>query len=332
MTRGRADGDGAAAPGACGGRRMAGVRVAIGRRRGFARAIASVSLAALLALAGCGVAGGRGGQASEPSSQDVAAQGGPSVSEGASSSAVAQSEEGTEEQDGGGSASGAEASSSASDTATSDTASAARRLAAPTTWDEAESPNYVRLVGSAVIEEELAPGESRYEGLDGLGRTGQVRACITHETMEAGKARERGSLPDPSGWPEENCEVDVALPTGRTYHGWFWNRSHLLAKSLGGTDERENLVTGTRMQNVGANDGQGGMDVFETAIRDWLDAYPDVTVQYVATPLYVGDELIPRSVVVDVRSSDGAIDEELEVYNACKGYAIDYFDGSFEAL
>lgn len=205
------------------------------------------------------------------------------------------------------------------------------RLAAPTAWDEAESPNYVRLVGSACIEEELPPGEVIYQGLDELGRTGQVRACITWDAMEAGRERERSSrLPNPSGWPAHNAEASVTLPNGRTYHGWFWNRSHLLAKSLGGSDERENLVTGTRMQNVGANDGQGGMDVFESAIRDWLDSYPDVTVQYVATPLYVGDELIPRSVVVDVRSSDGALDEELEVYNACKGYAIDYVTGSFE--
>lgn len=199
-----------------------------------------------------------------------------------------------------------------------------------TAWSGDESPNYVRLVGEAEIDEELAPGEVAYAPLDELGRTGQVRACITSQMAEEGSARERSNnLPDPSGWPESNQEADIVLPTGRTYHGWFWNRCHLLAKSLGGSDERENLVTGTRMLNVGANDGQGGMDLFETAIRDWLDAYPDVTVQYVATPVYEGDELIPRSVVVDVRSSDGAIDERLEVYNAARGYVINYTDGSF---
>lgn len=206
------------------------------------------------------------------------------------------------------------------------------RLAAPTTWDESESPNYVRLVGPAVIDRELEPGQVAYAGLDALGRTGQVRACITSEMMARGRSRERSDdLPDPSGWPRHNSRVEVALPNGRTYRGWMWNRCHLLAKSLGGSDEVDNLVCGTRMLNVGANDGQGGMDMYETAIRDWLDAYPSVTVQYVATPLYVGNELLPRSVVVDVRSSDGHIDEELETYNACLGYAIDYANGTFEA-
>lgn len=216
--------------------------------------------------------------------------------------------------------------------AQADSAQAAGRLEVPTAWDGAQSPNYVRLVGPAVIDEELEAGQVSYAGPDDLGRTGPVRACITAEMMAQGRSRERSDdLPDPSGWPRHNGRVEVALPNGRTYRGWMWNRCHLLAKSLGGSDEVDNLVSGTRMLNVGANDGQGGMDMYETAIRDWLDAYPDVTVQYVATPLYVGSELLPRSVVVDVRSSDGHIDEELETYNACRGYAIDYATGSFTA-
>ena len=201
-----------------------------------------------------------------------------------------------------------------------------------TTWSEDESPNYVRLVGEAQVEEPLEPGEVVYSDLDAIGRTGQVRACITSEMMEEGKARERGEMPDPSGWPEENFEADIEMPDGHTYHGWFWNRSHLLAKSLGGDERRTNLVTATRTQNVGANDGQGGMDMFETAIRSWLEAYPDVTVQYVATPVYEGDEPICRSVFVDVLSSDGALNERLEVYNAAKGYSIDYSTGEVTAI
>ena len=158
-----------------------------------------------------------------------------------------------------------------------------------TSWSEQESPNYVRLVGTAEVAEPLEPGKVVYEGLDALGRTGRVRACITRQMMDEGRARARSrSLPDPSGWPSHNEEVSIELPDGRIYHGWFWNRSHLLAKSLGGSDELQNLVCGTRMQNVGANDGQGGMDMFESAIRSWLEVYPDVSVQYVATPLYEG--------------------------------------------
>ena len=100
-----------------------------------------------------------------------------------------------------------------------------------------------------------------------------------------------------------------------------------MAKSLGGKETVENLVTGTRMQNVGANDGQGGMALVETAVRNWLKAHPSGTVQFVATPIYEGDERICRSVIVDVKTSDGFIDEEVEVYNAAKGYELNYYTG-----
>lgn len=196
-----------------------------------------------------------------------------------------------------------------------------------TTWDEEKSPNYVRLVGAATVNDELKPGEVRYSSLDALGRAGRVEACISYDMMLAGSERERSSdLPDPAGWPK-NQKVEIEEPDGGVYRGYLWNRSHLLAKSLGGSDEVENLVSGTRMQNVGANDGQGGMALCETAVRDWLKDHPDVSAYYAATPVYEGDELICRSVFVDVKTSDGAIDEEVEVYNAAKGWSIDYATG-----
>lgn len=200
-----------------------------------------------------------------------------------------------------------------------------------TTWNEAESPNYVRHVGDARIAQQLSPGEVRYSQLDSLGRAGQVAACVTKQMMDEGTASERGDLPDPAGWGN-NEKVQIELPNGRLYHGWFWNRSHLLAKSLGGDAELHNLVTGTRMQNVGANNDQGGMEMTEAAVRALLRQHPDTTVMYVATPVYEGSELIPRSVFVDVLSSDGIINEEVEVYNAAKGFQIDYSTGSITAV
>lgn len=200
------------------------------------------------------------------------------------------------------------------------------------TWSEAEAPEYYRVVGSAQIDVELGPGEARYAPLDQRGRAGQAAACVSFEMMEAGRAREREDMSSlhPSGWGH-NDEVDIELPTGDTYHGMFWNRSHLIAKSLGGTDEVENLVTGTRMQNVGSNSGKhaGGMAFCETQARDWLEEHPDGSLLYVATPVYEGDELVCRSVIVDMRTSDGSIDQRVEVFNAAKGYEIDYATGEF---
>lgn len=205
------------------------------------------------------------------------------------------------------------------------------RQASYTEWDADKYPDYYRVVGTAVVDAELEPGEVIYEGLDYLGRTGRVVGNVTLEMARDGSEREREDISGihPSGWGH-NREVDIEMPGGNTYHGALFNRSHLLAKSLGGDDADYNLVTGTRTQNVGDNRGQdGGMAYTEGIARDWLYDNPDGTVFYSALPVYEGDELLPRSVIVDVRSSDGTIDQEVEVYNAVLGFDIDYATGKF---
>ena len=200
-----------------------------------------------------------------------------------------------------------------------------------TEWSFEEYPDYYRVVGTAVVDFDLAPGEARYEGLDGLGRTGRAAALVTFDMMREGSEREREDISDvhPAGWGH-NREVDIEMPGEKTYHGFLFNRSHLLAKSLGGDDAAYNLITGTRTQNVGDNRGQdGGMAYTEGLARDWLWDHPDGTVYYSATPVYSGDELLPRSVIVDVRSSDGEIDLEVEVFNAAYRFDIDYATGEF---
>ena len=151
--------------------------------------------------------------------------------------------------------------------------------------------------------------------------------------MTAGIARERDDISSlrPSGWGR-NTQAEIELPGGRVYRGYFWNRSHLIAKSLGGQDRIENLVCGTRTQNVGANDGRGGMAWCEGLVRSWLEDHPTGTVFYSAQPVYEGDEPVCRSVIVDIRSSDGELDLEVEVHNAAKGYGVDYASGRFSVL
>lgn len=206
--------------------------------------------------------------------------------------------------------------------------------AAPTAWDERVAPNYYLVVGSSHFDDVPDVGEVAYEPLDALGRARGVTACVDYALAQAGTLRERDDTSGihPSGWGF-NERVQIELPFGGTYRGYFWNRSHLLAKSLGGEEIVQNLVCGTRMQNVGANrsGAEGGMAFPETLARDWLYAHPDGFVCYAATPEYYGSELVCRDVVVDVRSSDGALDLQIVVYNAAKGYTIDYADGTFAA-
>lgn len=213
-----------------------------------------------------------------------------------------------------------------------------------TAWDESSAPGYYRENGHARLSG-VAPrkGTVSYSSLDALGRTGRAEAVITVSMVENARGRRLpfGEDSDPSGWPARNPEVTIETPGGGSYHGRLWNRSHLVANSLGGDAERHNLVTGTRMQNVGGNDGDGGMAHCETIARKWFyrimdggpayrKAHAGDTLRYAATPVYEGDELVPRAVVVDMRSSDGKIDSETIVYNAAKGYRIDYADGSSE--
>lgn len=202
-----------------------------------------------------------------------------------------------------------------------------------TGWDPIASPDYYRVIGPAVVDEDVPAGEVRYAPLDGLGRAGRCVANVTYDLMQAGEAATRDGLSDlrPSGWGH-NAKVTITNPDGSVYNGYLFNRSHLVAKSLGGENRIENLVCGTRTQNVGDNTGQdGGMAHTEVLARDWLEANPGGTVWYCATPVYEGDELLPRSVIVDVRSSDGSLDQEVEVYNTAYGFTIDYATGEFTA-
>ena len=205
-----------------------------------------------------------------------------------------------------------------------------------TVWDTTLAPEYYRIVGASRFDRSLEPGETEYGELDPLGRATYARACVTQAMVEEGLARERGNLQElaPSGWGH-NAEVSIPLATGDTYRGYLWNRSHLLAKSLGGSDDLRNLITGTRTQNVGSNSsggGSGGMAFGEWLVRDWLAAHADGWVCYAATPVYEGAEPVCRSVMVDILSSDGTLDMRVEVYNAAQGIAIDYATGAFEQV
>lgn len=216
-----------------------------------------------------------------------------------------------------------------------------------TEFDANEYPNYVKLYDiPCTVDIELKPGEVQFSELDELGRSGRAVANVDFDLVEESKGwrTEFASNSDPSGWGH-NGEVEIPLEGQNPYRGWFWNRSHLIADSLGGythvyntdgsvneetsTTPKTNLITGTRTQNVGKNDGNGGMAFFETATRDWLYEHPDDTVWYSARPVYEGDELVPRSVIVSLTNPDHSFELVGEVFNAAEGFDIDYLTGEF---
>lgn len=203
----------------------------------------------------------------------------------------------------------------------------------PTEYDAARYPDTYRIDGKAIIvQNDLQPGDIEYT-YDKSTKTQYVHALLSYANYEYGK-RDRESISDidPIGWPDKNGQASVTFPNGTTYNGWFWNRSHLLGHALGGADEEKNLVTGTRAQNVGKNNMQGGMQFAEKTARDYLATHENGTLYYFVTPVYLSGENIPRSVFVDMHSDDGSIDMHIEVFNAMPGYDIDYVNGTWSKI
>lgn len=77
------------------------------------------------------------------------------------------------------------------------------------------------------------------------------------------------------------------------YRGYLYNKSHLLAWSLGGDMQTHNVILGTRAQNVGTNNQRdpGGMAYTEALTRNYLNSHRDDAVAYQAIPVYVRIEI-----------------------------------------
>lgn len=196
-------------------------------------------------------------------------------------------------------------------------------------WSADKYPDYYTVTGHADFTGANIPpaGTIEYSRPDSLNRSGRAIGVITKQLRDTGSGRDR-DMPDTiTGWPDRNPKVTISLGNGKTYKGYLFNKSHLIAKSLGGEDSARNMITGTRTQNVGKNQPAGGMAYTETLARDWLDRHPDGTVTYMATPNYTGSELLPRTVTVDIRTSDGSIDQHVIVFNTANGHQIDYQHG-----
>lgn len=174
----------------------------------------------------------------------------------------------------------------------------------------------------AFTEEDLAYAEENlgyeeYSDLDGLGRCGTASACLGPETMpERGEERESIYEIRPSGW--QSARYDSV--EGES----LYNRCHLIAWSLSAENANaENLVTGTRWMNA-----EEMLPVEEEVAR-----YIDRTgnhVLYRSTPIFEGDELVCRGVLIEARSiEDDGSGIYLAVWcpNVQPGIAIDYEDG-----
>lgn len=181
---------------------------------------------------------------------------------------------------------------------------------------------HVEVDRSSFSEKEIAyaranEGYETYGELDELGRCGTAMACLGPETMpDRGEERENISEIHPTGW--QSIRYDFV--EGRS----LYNRSHLIAWSLSAENLNErNLVTGTRWMNADA------MLPYEEKTASYIDRTSN-HVLYRSTPVFEGDELVCRGVMVEAYSlednGDG-IDFSVWCPNVQPDVEIDYATG-----
>ncbi len=160
----------------------------------------------------------------------------------------------------------------------------------------------------------------RYSELDALGRCGVAVACIGKDIMPT---EERGTIGSvkPSGW--HTVKYDIV--DGK----YLYNRCHLIGYQLTGENANErNLITGTRSMNV------DGMLPFENMVADYVKETGN-HVMYRVTPLYKGNDLLAKGVVMEalsVEDNGKGISFNVFVFNAQQGIEINYTDGTSRLL
>ena len=154
----------------------------------------------------------------------------------------------------------------------------------------------------------------KYSVLDALGRCGVAMACLGRDLMPAGTREELDTKP--SGWVQASYDI----VDGK----YLYNRSHLIGWQLAGENDNElNLITGTRFCN------QTCMLRYENMVADYIKETNN-HVLYRVTPLFVGDELVARGVLMEawsVEDNGDGICFNVFIYNAQPGIVIDYATG-----
>ncbi len=183
-----------------------------------------------------------------------------------------------------------------------------------------EGEPYVELNGNKPLfdQNELnTDAFEKYSNRDRLNRCGVAFANICRDTMPT---EERGpiGMVRPSGWHTIKYNDIIE-------GNYLYNRCHLIGYQLGGENANEdNLITGTRYLNV------RGMLPFENQVADYVKNN-DTHVLYRVTPVFEGEELLARGVIIEAESVEDEGKEicfNVFIYNVQPGVVINYSDGS----
>ncbi|HFI0425153.1 TPA: DNA/RNA non-specific endonuclease [Streptococcus suis] len=135
--------------------------------------------------------------------------------------------------------------------------------------------------------------------LDSLGRaTGAT--IILQAQHKPKEERENKINIDPVGW--HNYEFYFEDGSKKA---WLMSRAHLISYQFSGlNDEIKNLVPMTNWLNAGNYDGTNidnsdSMLYYEQRLNNWLEEHPASWLFYRVTPLYTGEELLPRQIKIE---------------------------------
>ena len=133
---------------------------------------------------------------------------------------------------------------------------------------------------------------------DHLGRATSAHIQL-QDKDEPKQKREPRLTYNPVGW--HNYKLSYG---NKGKKAWLFHRGHLVGYQFSGlTNEGKNLVPLTAWTNSGnyrgtADRNDEGMLYYEKRLDSWLATHPHYWLDYKVTPVYTGDELIPRQVTL----------------------------------
>lgn len=183
-------------------------------------------------------------------------------------------------------------------------------------------------------DELKANNKEQYSDLDELGRCGTAFA-ILNKSMMPKSSENRGDISSvtPSGWKNKTYS---SLKDESNTSGSLYNRCHLIGWQLTGQNaNKKNLITGTRLLNVGVNGDNtpeyGGMVYYENLVAKYLKNNPKNHVAYRVTPKYNGSNLVASGVQMEgysIEDNGKGICFNVYIRNIQPGISIDYATGN----
>lgn len=158
---------------------------------------------------------------------------------------------------------------------------------------------------------------------DHLGRATSAHIQL-QDKDEPKKSREPRIKYTPVGW--HNYKIAYGNQGKKS---WLFNRGHLIGYQFSGLiDEGKNLIPLTAWTNSGHYKGMDdsnieGMLYYENRLDSWLANHPYFWLDYKVTPIYTGDELLPRQISLQYVG----LDETGNLINITLGSSKESIDG-----